>query len=151
MTAVPVLLVRHATAGDRQAWEGDDRLRPLDERGRRQAAALVGQLADFRVERVLSSPHLRCVQTVEPLARARGLAVEETQALVEGNATRAVALVGELAATDAVLCTHGDLVPPILDAFLPGSHHEQSEKGSTWVLELAGPGRGGHELLPPPA
>ena len=34
-----VLLVRHARAGDRSEWEGDDRLRPLDKKGRRQAKA----------------------------------------------------------------------------------------------------------------
>ena len=146
-----ILLVRHATAGERHDWVGDDELRPLDERGRRQAQALVAQLAGFPVDRVLSSPSLRCVQTVEPLARARGLVVEDTQALAEGHDQEAVALVGELAGTNTVLCTHGDLVPPILDAYLPGDDHQQSRKGSTWALELAGPDRGEHRYLGPPA
>lgn len=130
---------------------GDDRLRPLDERGWRQADGLVTQLADFAVDRVLSSPYVRCVQTVEPLARARGLVVEETPALAEGHDQEAVALVGELAGTNAVLCTHGDLVPPILDVFLPGDDHEQSDKGSTWVLDVVGPDGEGHRHLSPPA
>lgn len=147
---MPILLVRHATAGQRDAWEGDDRLRPLDDRGWRQAEGLVAQLARFPVERVLSSPYLRCVQTVEPLARARGLTVEESDALAEGHAEDAVALATGLAGTATVLCTHGDLVPPILDAFLPGQGHEQSEKGSTWVLGLPAAQSGGHTYLPPP-
>ncbi len=147
---MPLLLVRHATAGERAAWVGDDRLRPLDDRGWRQAHALVTQLAGFAVERVMSSPYLRCVQTVEPLARSRGLVVEETAALAEGHEREGVALAVELAGTDTVLCTHGDLVPPILDAFLPGDDHEQSEKGSTWVLGAVAPGEG-HRLLNPPA
>lgn len=143
--------MRHATAGERDAWVGDDGLRPLDERGRRQAQALVAELADFPVDRVLSSPYLRCVQTVEPLARARGLVVEDTQALAEGHDQEAVALVGELAGTNTLLCTHGDLIPPILNAYLPGDDHQQSKKGSTWALELAGPDRAQHRYLGPPA
>ncbi len=148
---MPILLVRHATAGEREAWVGDDRLRPLDERGWRQAYALVAQLAHLPVDRLLSSPYVRCVQTVEPLARARGLVVEETPALAEGHDQEAVALVGALAGTNTVLCTHGDLVPPILDAFLPGDDHEQSKKGSTWVLDVGGPPGEGHRHLDPPA
>ena len=35
-----VYLVRHATAGHRASWDGDDQLRPLDERGVRQAEGL---------------------------------------------------------------------------------------------------------------
>ncbi len=148
---MPVLLVRHATAGERDDWVGDDRLRPLDERGRRQARELVAQLGDFPVDRVLSSPYLRCVQTVEPLAQARGLAVEGTQALAEGHDQEAVALLGELAGTNTVVCTHGDLIPPILDAYLPGDDHEQPEKGSTWALDITGPDRAPHRYLGPPA
>ena len=80
-----VYLVRHARAGHRATWQGeDDSLRPLDERGRRQADALVAQLADREFARILSSPFARCVQTVEPLAEARGLPVEAVDSLAEG-------------------------------------------------------------------
>ena len=68
-----VYLVRHARAGKRGEWEGDDRLRPLDERGVRQAQGLVEQLSGRELRRILSSPYVRCVQSVEPLAEARGL------------------------------------------------------------------------------
>ena len=66
-----LLVIRHGRAGDSSEWEGDDRLRPLDKRGRRQAGALVESLAPFAIARILSSPYDRCVQTVEPL-RYRG-------------------------------------------------------------------------------
>ena len=62
------LLVRHAVAGDRRKWSGDDRLRPLDRRGRRQASALPEALSGFPVSRILTSPAARCIGTVEPLA-----------------------------------------------------------------------------------
>ena len=76
-----LVLVRHASAGDRHEWDGDDRLRPLDKKGRKQAARLLDVLADVTVRRIVSSPYLRCVQTVEPLARARGLEVESAPEL----------------------------------------------------------------------
>jgi 8-oxo-dGTP diphosphatase len=76
-----LLLVRHAWAGDRTEWKGDDRLRPLDERGLRQAQDLVAALERFTIDVILTSPYARCVQTVEPLAAVRGLdqlVVDET-------------------------------------------------------------------------
>ncbi|MBA2752020.1 MAG: NUDIX hydrolase [Actinobacteria bacterium] len=146
-----ILLVRHATAGERSGWVGDDRFRPLDDRGRRQAEALVTQLSDFPISRVLSSPYARCVQSVDPLARARGLVVEETERLAEGHAEDTVSLIHELQGTTPVLCTHGDVVPAVLDAILPGDGHPRSKKGSTWALESAGPGAPAGRYLPPPA
>lgn len=140
-----LLLLRHATAGHRPSWESDDRLRPLDERGVRQAEGLVAVLARFAPDRILSSPAVRCTQTVEPLAAALGLPVEETEELVEGaGRARALALAKRLGAAVAVFCVHGDLVEELLG--------EESEKGSTWRLELEGAdGLIRHEYLPPPA
>jgi 8-oxo-dGTP diphosphatase len=99
---VSVVLLRHASAGDRKHWDGDDRLRPLDERGREQARRIAEELR--RAERVVSSPYLRCVQTVERI----GLPVEIDERLAEGATPEALAsLVAELG--DAVLCTHGNV------------------------------------------
>jgi phosphohistidine phosphatase SixA len=115
---VTVLLLRHASAGARERWSGDDRLRPLDARGCRQAEALVAALAGRVVTQVLSSPFLRCVQTVQPLAAARGLAVETREELAEGSPREAVlALVA--GCDGAVLCTHGDVVEAVLGEELP--------------------------------
>ena len=80
------VLVRHGVAGDRAKWDGEDRLRPLDRRGERQAAALPESLSGLPIRRILTSPAVRCVQTVEPLAAALGIEVEETPALAEGAA-----------------------------------------------------------------
>jgi phosphohistidine phosphatase SixA len=107
---VPLLLIRHAWAGSRETWQGDDRLRPLDERGRRQAAGLVELLADQPVARLLTSSYLRCVQTVEPLAAARGLRVELREELGEDRqGTDGAALVRALAGDDVAVCGHGGL------------------------------------------
>ena len=65
-------LVRHAHAGSRSSWEGRDLHRPLSKKGRRQADAIADLLAEAGIERLLSSPARRCVQTLEPLAAQSG-------------------------------------------------------------------------------
>ena len=62
----PLYLLRHAKAGDRDDWTEDDLRRPLTKKGRRQSEALVEQFRDLRIDRVLSSPYDRCVQTRAP-------------------------------------------------------------------------------------
>jgi 8-oxo-(d)GTP phosphatase len=125
---VIVYLVRHASAGKREEWSGDDGLRPLDERGRRQAQALVAGLADRDFRRIVSSPHVRCVQTVEPLAQARGLEIEVTETLADGAdpwpARELLAAADEL----LVACVHGDFVEALLGA--------KMKKASTTVLDF---------------
>jgi phosphohistidine phosphatase SixA len=107
---MPLLLVRHAWAGDRDEWEGDDGDRPLDKRGRRQAKELVERLQPFPIEAILSSPARRCVETVEPLARERGLEIELRSELgEERQAVEGVAIVRSLAGRDVVVCGHGGL------------------------------------------
>jgi phosphohistidine phosphatase SixA len=139
-----VLLVRHGRAGKREQWQGDDRLRPLDKRGRKQAEGLVRQLADYPVERIVSSCYLRCTQTVEPLASARGVIVEPRDELAEGSTREdVVRLLGELDGDGVVLCTHGDVVEELVGLELP--------KGSTQVFDADGGRLVSREYLPPPA
>lgn len=136
-----IFLVRHAKAGDRQKWEGPDRLRPLSKKGWAQAHRLPDLLGDRGIRRVVSSPYVRCVQTVEPLAQRLALKVEEDGVLAEGAGPEAlVGLVRGLASTPTALCTHGDVVPTLLEALvrvdgvvLPPDY--PCTKGSTWVLE----------------
>lgn len=113
---MPLLLVRHASAGDRAQWVGDDRERPLDNRGRKRAEELVAQLEPYPIEAILSSPARRCVETVEPLARARGLEIEQRPELGEElQATEGVALVRSLADRPVVVCGHGGLEQVLAD------------------------------------
>ena len=105
------VLVRHASAGDRSTWDGDDRLRPLDKRGRKQAESLVELLLPLGVSRVVSSPYVRCVETVEPLAAALGVEVELDDRLAEGAGRAAIELLEE---DGVAACTHGDVVDALL-------------------------------------
>jgi 8-oxo-dGTP diphosphatase len=141
-----LLLLRHATAGHRRpgAEEAEDRLRPLDDRGRRQAEALPALYAGLGVERLVTSPYVRCRESMVPLALALGLPVEERSGLAEGaSAAEVRALVADLAKTTTVVCTHGDIL-----GFLLG---EEPEKGSTWIVEAdANGGISRRDYLPPP-
>ncbi|HET8893633.1 MAG TPA: phosphoglycerate mutase family protein [Gaiellaceae bacterium] len=108
-----VVLLRHASAGDRAAWTDDDRRRPLDKKGWKQASRLVDELRELGVTRVLSSPYDRCIQTVEPLAEELGVGIEIDDRLAEGaGRAAALELLGGL--EDAVACTHGDIVEEVL-------------------------------------
>ncbi|MGH9105753.1 MAG: SixA phosphatase family protein [Acidimicrobiales bacterium] len=138
---MPVLLVRHGHARQRKEWAGDDSLRPLSPHGDKQAEGLVSIARGFRaVTRALSSPYLRCVQTLGPLAAARGIRVEPVEALAEGQSSAAVRLVRSLAGHDIAVCTHGDVIAEILvsladeDRVDLGPNPRQA-KGSVWVLE----------------
>jgi len=134
-------VVRHAKAGSRSHWSGDDRKRPISPKGEKQAARLVEQFRKVAVTAVYSSPYLRCVQTVAPLASARGLAVQESPDLAEGRGvTGLYKFFNNADLDDVVLCTHGDLVWELVEDLtnrrvLP-AFREQFEKGSTWIVEV---------------
>jgi 8-oxo-dGTP diphosphatase len=155
MTGGPLYLVRHAKAGQRDRRRGDDRLRPLSRAGRRQARGLVTQFEGREFVRIFSSPFLRCIETVLPLARERALDVEETDALSEGASVEAVLeLVGSLGARPAMLCSHGDVIPASVQHWVDrGMRIEGApgwKKGSTWILERGGDGFATARYIPPP-
>lgn len=149
-------LVRHGKAGARSAWTEDDRLRPLSKAGRRQADALVTAFRGLDVERVVSSPYVRCVQTVRPLALDRGLPVETSEALAEGAPPeQALALLEEAVRTPTVFCTHGDVVPAVVLHLAERGAELEGErdwkKGSVWTLERRDGRVVRARYVPPPA
>jgi 8-oxo-dGTP diphosphatase len=135
-------VIRHAEAGDRTRWEGPDEARPLSDGGRRQAGRLVGLFADHPFVQLLSSPFLRCVQTLEPLAEARGLPIELRDQLAEGRPweyLEKLILEAEAEGPTAI-CVHGDSFRALMgDLFERGIARRASQslrKGATWVLEV---------------
>lgn len=139
------LLVRHGTAGNRRDWEGDDRLRPLDEKGRRQAVALAESLIHYPVKHILSSPYLRCTQTVAPLADRLGLPVMQVEQLAEGATMKEVeGLIEGMDDGLAVLCTHGDVVEQIVGTEAP------NRKGGFWLVKKVDDGVVPVRYVPPP-
>lgn len=154
LTTGTLYLVRHGAAGDRQSWSGDDTLRPLSRRGEMQAAGLAKTLSDHRIEAIFSSPYVRCVQTVQPLAEAAGLEVSEHAALAEGEGGKATRdLLRSLVGTNAVLCSHGDVIPAVIDWMFKKGMTLKSEfdckKGSTWEVTVRGGVFHKAQYLPP--
>jgi hypothetical protein len=148
LDALPrLLLLRHAWAGDRADYDGDDRERPLDARGRRQADLLPAHLASVGITApiLVSSPFERCRATLEPIARATDAVIRLDDDLAEidpplpsddgwpaaawlgARALRAIDTAGtDLSARTRyrwiVVCSHGELLPAALAA-LAGRHH----------------------------
>jgi hypothetical protein len=89
---------------------------------------------------------VRCRQTVEPLARARGLTLR-TEPLLEPDGDVAE-LQRRLLTPDldgAVLCTHGEFLDRLLDRWsrsgrvrFSGHRAVGTAKGSAWVVEDLG-------------
>jgi len=149
-----LFLVRHAKAGSRSERDGADRDRPLTNKGRAQADVLADRLAPHAPSRVLSSPYVRCVQSVEPLAARCGLDVEVTEVLSEGaDFEPALELLAALP-DRSVLCSHGDLIPEVIEALLRRGAdlvgQPEWRKGSVWVLERDGAEISRMEAWPPP-
>ena len=135
------MLVRHAKAKNRAAWSEDDELRPLTKRGRREALALAERLASEHMGRLVSSPYLRCVQTLEPHALAVNLPIETTELLAEGApGASAAALLLSLTDEDPIACcSDGDVVFDVVRS-LAQRRLEFDEPGdapvaSTWILD----------------
>ena len=139
----PVYVIRHAKAGDRDRWAGPDELRPLTDAGWRQALGLARVLAHRPITRILSSPYVRCIQTLEPLARERALRVEAVPELGEGMAFDLVEKVAVDAAANgpAAISVHGDALKALIDdlrhrGILNGNGHGDVRKGCTWILQI---------------
>lgn len=112
----------------------------MDPTGLAQADRLAEWLHHESPEIVVSSPLIRCVQTVEPLAESLGLGVTVDDRLSEGtDLHHAWTLVEEMAEHTAVLCSHGDLIPEMISRcqrrgmVVPG--RRGCSKGSVWTLQ----------------
>ena len=140
--AVKVYLVRHADAGSRGSWTGDDLQRPLTKRGKRQAERISATLGGQPLDLILSSPAVRCRQTVEALAADRHIVIEDEPRLLEGTSWEEAHDLIRFCREPSVLCTHGDVVAEIIDHLvLRGVVRERTaryEKGSTWTLKVQG-------------
>ena len=141
-------VVRHADAGDRAEWSEPDQLRPLSPKGWRQAEGIAAQLREEGIDRVLSSPYLRCVQTLEPFGRP----IERVLELGEGHGLDGIEPL-LVAGANVVACTHGDVIEELLDELryegLAGVEAKAS-KGSTWKLSARAGLIETAEYMPPP-
>jgi 8-oxo-(d)GTP phosphatase len=142
-----VLIVRHATAGRKSRYKGDDRNRPLDKHGRAQAESLVDLLLAFGASHIHAADRVRCHQTVEPLAQELSDDIRNEPTLTEeafaDDRKQARQRVIEIAAKSGtrVICTQGKVIPDLLawwcerDGVRPDK--SRNRKGSVWVLSLS--------------
>jgi 8-oxo-(d)GTP phosphatase len=141
-----ILIVRHATAGNKSRYKGDDRLRPLDKRGRAQAESLVGVLLAFGADTLYAADRTRCHQTLEPLAEELGVCIHNEPLLTEEayahDRKAARRRILEIADADGtpVICTQGKVIPDLIEWWCDrdGVRPDKSRnrKGSTWVMSL---------------
>lgn len=147
----PIVFLRHGKAGS----AAKDALRPLTETGQEQARAAVGPLRAFGVRRVFSSTALRCQETVAPVAAAvdQDVHLEEAisqEAWERGEDDPNAIIAGRVRkAKSAVLCSHGPVIPALMDALATetgtGSSRELREASSlsTGSFTVAHVRRGG--------
>jgi 8-oxo-dGTP diphosphatase len=135
----PLYLVRHAKAGERRVWEGDDIDRPLSKKGRKQAELVGRRLANLRPTTLVSSPHVRCVETLEPLAARLDLDVVVEPRLREREPFEPVLELLADTPAGTVMCSHGDIIPATLAALerRGAQIHPPADwrKASVWVLD----------------
>jgi broad specificity phosphatase PhoE len=160
LTTWPLVIVRHGKSLSRKRWRGEDPLRPLDARGRERAEALLPVLAAYGVTRVVTSPSVRCLDTVLPYAVAigkkprlhAGLSEEgfaEQPAKAPYHLTRLLER-----GSPTVVCSHGPVLPVLLNqlaaiadsgepsaqAALSEAAHGGLGKGEALVAHLVGTG-----------
>jgi len=150
-------LLRHAHAGDPQAWDGPDSERPLSPKGRRQAQRLGAFLAEraFAPDAIVTSPKLRAKQTAEIVADALGIAVSVDDRLAGELDEEVVAALAEAVGGTSVMLVGHDPDFSDLAASLSGCEYLPLKKGTLARIDMTLPVQAGggilRWLLPPDA
>jgi 8-oxo-dGTP diphosphatase len=149
-----IYLVRHAKAGERRVWDGDDVVRPLSKTGWKQSEAVARRLSKKGVSSLYASPYVRCMQTLEPLGKLAGLEVNAEQRLFEDEPFEPVLDLLNEVDDGAVLCSHGDIIPAVVNALVRRGMQVETPadwaKGSVWVLKRKGDRITKGKVWPPP-
>lgn len=137
-----LVLVRHAKAGKRSEWRGEDADRPLDEAGQTQARRLTSFLATFAPDRVVTAEPLRCLQTVQPFADAYGLDIavdpvfgDKAYKVSPGAAETALFALAKPGRV-TVVASQGGTIPGLIDRLARGVRPSDTRKGAAWALSV---------------
>ena len=137
-----IVFVRHARAGKRSEWRGEDALRPLDESGWDQAHGLARFGTYFGAARIVSADRVRCVQTVTPLSEVAGLPIEidptfndESYLRSPSDSLTALLSLGKPGQV-SVVCSQGLTIPSLIEEVTDGMVDADTRKGAAWVLSL---------------
>lgn len=147
-------VVRHAKAGERRLWNGDDIDRPLSKLGRKQSALIGKRLAKLEPSQLLSSPYVRCIQTLEPLGMLTGHDVIIDKRLCEDEPFEPVLELLRDAPGGTVVSTHGDIIPAVMNALTRRGMKMNTppdwRKAAVWVLKRNRKGDIVHATVRPP-
>ena len=147
-------LVRHAKAGERRLWDGDDRDRPLSPKGWKQAELLAARLVPLDVSELYSSPYVRCLQTVQPLADRLDRTVEIDNRLSEDEPFEPMLELLTEVPDGTVMSSHGDMIPATISALQRRGMEIRTppdwRKASVWVLKRNKHGQIVHATVWPP-
>jgi 8-oxo-dGTP diphosphatase len=144
-------LVRHADAGARGVV--DDSERTLSKKGRGQADRIATLLRDAGIATIVSSPYVRCVETVGPISEATGVAIDLDDALGEGAGPKLAIARIEAVTTPTVLCSHGDVIGEVMARLARRGvdlDDDRIAKASTWELTVAKGAITAAHYVPPP-
>ncbi len=152
--AVTLYIVRHAKAGKRSEWDGPDALRPLSDKGWEQSHAIAETLIDLKPSALISSPAVRCMQTLEPLSKATKIKIVTDQRLFEnGDVVEMIELL-EDARDSTVISSHGDMIPEAIKLLQRRGMEIGSKpdwrKASIWVVERTKNGFTSAVVMAPP-
>jgi phosphohistidine phosphatase len=154
--AIELHLLRHAHAGDPEAWTGPDDVRPLSPKGERQAERLGTFLASvgFRPDAIITSPKRRAAQTARIVAAHLSVQVGIDERLAGSL---------DVATVEAIVRDAGEPVRPVLVGHDPdftellqvlsGAPHVPMRKGALARLDADRPLTAGQAelrwLVPP--
>jgi 8-oxo-dGTP diphosphatase len=139
-----LIILRHTKALERGDWDEPDSQRTLDEVGFDQAQLLIKHLEPFAIDEVYTSDFTRCVQTVTPIAHARGLSITAVPSLNEEtfheDPARAVSFANALKQDEKniLICSHNPVIPTmlrgILNTKLKNKDLIKLEPGDAWIV-----------------
>jgi phosphohistidine phosphatase SixA/predicted NUDIX family NTP pyrophosphohydrolase len=139
-----LIILRHTKAIERGDWDEKDSERTLNEKGFNQAQYLIDHLKPFAVEEIYTSDYVRCVQTVTPMAQARGLGVTQVPSLneetFEHDPMRSISFANALKQDEKniLICSHNPVIPTmlrgILNTMLKNKDLIKLEPGDAWII-----------------
>ena len=139
-----LIILRHTKSLERGDWDEADSLRTLDEIGFDQAQLLIKHLEPFAIDELYTSDYTRCVQTVTPLAHARGLSITAVPSLNEESfeldPEKAISFANALKQDEKniLICSHNPVIPSmlrgILNTKLKNKDLIKLEPGDAWIV-----------------
>ena len=139
-----LIILRHTKSLERGDWDEEDSHRTLDETGFDQAQLLIKHLEPFAIDELYTSDYTRCVQTVTPLAHARGLSITTVPSLNEESfeldPEKAISFANALKQDEKniLICSHNPVIPSMLRGILNTKLKNKDlinlEPGDAWFV-----------------